>query len=251
MWIAFISVMSIAANPPGEIRIPGASLAEGLDRTLQGLEVHLDYDVPGKKGQPVMRSFVKLPARMGGERTLFSMPNQTIDLGSLGQVQYGIHDVNLSKLKVTVEGDHFLLSLWFEDKGYELVAVRNGGLSQLVPDLQMDEMKLTLALTPKQGAAEIERGKVTFDAQIKPGSDSLGLGPEAFAPFSDRIKQEVEQEANRQLSSKDVLDALNARIAENLASLAGGVSVGKAHFDGTDLLVSLGAGSAKKKTHSR
>ncbi len=175
----FFGLLVSWTSQAAPVRLTGAELAQTFERSLEGLDVHLDCDVTGKDGKPIARSYVSLPERLGGGRTIFSIPDQVVDLGSLGRVVYQLRDVNLSKLQVRASEREYVLTLWFEDQGFELVPARakGGGLGQLAPDVQMDRMKLELSLTPKQGEVQIDKGKITFDADIRPASEGLAAAP--------------------------------------------------------------------------
>ncbi len=220
------------------VRLSGAELAQTLEKSLEGLDVHLDCDVTGADGQPIARSFVSLPERLGGGRTIFSVPDQVVDLGSLGRVVYQVRDINLSRLQVRALEKEYVLSLFFEDKGFELVAARAraGGLGQLAPDVQMDRMRLDVTLTPKQGALEIEKGKITFDADIRPAGEGLAAGlndSEAYAGLREQLRREIEKQINQSFASPELLKALNARLKDQLAARA----KSPGHFEGTDVVL--------------
>jgi hypothetical protein len=227
-----------------EVRVPGPELAQAFERALTGLDVHLDCDVTGKDGKAIARSFVSLPEGLGGGRTIFSVPDQVVDLGALGRVVYQLRDVNLSKLQVRAREHDYVLTLWFEDQGYELVPARARGevLGQLAPDVQMDRMKLELSLTPKQGTAQIAKGQITFDADIRPAAEGLAARLEsvdAYAGLREALRREIEKQINQSLASPELLAALNARLKQELGARVKSGQVAGARFDGTDVVVTV------------
>lgn len=226
---------------PATTRIAGSTLAASMENALQGLDVHLDCDVVDAEGKHVGRSYVSLPEKLGGGRTLFSIPDQVVDLGSLGQVSYQLRDVNLSKLAVKANEKDYLLTLWFEDKGLELVPARAkaGGFGQLAPDVNMDQMRLEVTLTPKQGAAQIEKGKVAFDADIRPAAQGLAAlaGSESLGGLRETLRREIEKQINQSLASPELFAALNAQLKTELTSQVKSGALDSARFDGTDVVV--------------
>jgi hypothetical protein len=229
------------APPPTTTRIEGSALAASMESALQGLDVHLDCDVIDAEGKHIGRSYVSLPEKLGGGRTLFSIPDQLVDLGSLGRVTYQLRDVNLSKLQVRANEKDYVLTLWFEDQGLELVPARSkaGGFGQLAPDVNLDQMRLDVTLTPKEGAAQIERGKVKFDADIRPVAQGLGAlaGGEAFSGMREALRREIEKQINQSLASPELIAALNAQLKTELANQVKSGSIDGAHFEGTDVVI--------------
>ncbi len=232
---ALLSTGALGAPP---LRLKGADVAKALEQGLEGLVIHLDYDVAGADGKAVPRSFVELPARLGGERTFFSMPEQAISLGSFGQATYRVRDINLERLTVAAEGGEYVLRLFFEDQGYELVAA--GRSAGLAPDVQLDRMCLSLHLTPKQGAAEVEKGTVTFDANTKVAGLEASALLDDVTGYNAYVKALIEREAAQAIASQGLLRALNDRLKQELTSR--GADAGALRFEGTDLVVKTGGG---------
>ncbi len=227
--------------PTTTTRIEGTALAASMESALQGLDVHLDCDVVDGEGKHIGRSYVALPEKLGGGRTLFSIPDQVVDLGSLGRVSYQLRDVNLSKLQVRANEKDYVLTLWFEDQGLELTPARAkaGGFGQLAPDINLDQMRLDVSLTPKQGAAQIEKGKVAFDADIRPAAQGLATlaGNDAFAGLRETLRREIEKQINQTLASPELIAALNAQLKSELASQVKSGALEDARFEGTDVVV--------------
>ena len=241
--ISALALVVVVSAAPKTARIEGASLAQSMETALQGLDVHLDCDVVGGDGQHIARSYVTLPEQLGGGRTLFSIPDQLVDLGSLGRVTYQLRDVNLSKLAVRATPSAYVLTLWFEDQGLELVAqrARAGGFGQLAPDVNMDQMKLEVTLTPKQGAAQVEKGKVSFDADIRPAGQGLAnlASQDSFAGLREQLRREIEKQINQSFASPELIGALNAKLKSEIAAQVKAGKIESAHFDGTDVVLEL------------
>lgn len=233
-----------------ELRIPGADIARILDDALAGTQVHLDQDlVEGAVRTP--QSFIALPEALGKKRLAFSIPEQRFDLDSAGQVEYRIHDVNLAQLRLTATDHDFVLTLYFESDGKEVLARHSGGMVDLggaVPDLQMNQMKMDVTLTPSQAKDRpaFSEARVAFDAEIHPDGSAaswLASGLESLG-YQEKMKRLIEREAQKSVGSPGVLQALNARLWQALQERSGG-KVSKGHFEGTDLVMELAPEVAK------
>jgi hypothetical protein len=254
--LVWMLLLEMAAHAQ-ELRVPGAEVASTFERALTGLDVHLDHDVVGLDGKRIERSFVKLPEASGGERRFFSLPERSVDLGALGRAEYRARDINLSRLAVEASDHDYLVTLFFEDQGFELVAVPqkgSGGLASLIPHVQLEKISLQLVLTPRPGTAEVKSAKVRFHAEVKPaGMESLFGGEAAGAldrltGYQQLLRTAIEAEASRVLAGPEVLGVLNARLREVLAARGKGTGVPRARFEGTDLVLSSEErGSSERK----
>jgi len=227
---------------PTEQRLPGADIARVLDEALAGTQVHLDEDlVEGTRRTP--QSFVALPEALGKRRFAFSIPEQRFDLSSAGQVEYRIHDVNLSQTRLKATDHDFVLTLYFESDGKEILARHSGGMVDLggaVPDLQMNQVKMDVTLTPSpaRDRPTFSEAKVSFDAEIHPDGTAgsyLGSALESVG-YRQKMMRLIEREAQKSVGSPAVLEALNARLWEALKVRSGG-KVAQARFEGTDLVM--------------
>jgi hypothetical protein len=241
MLLGFSLALPVLA---AEQRIPGADIARVLDDALTGTQVHLDQDlVEGTKRTP--QSFVELPEALGQRRLVFSVPEQRFNLESAGQVEYRVNDVNLSQLRLKATDRDFVLTLYFESDGKEVLARHSGGMVDLggaVPDLQMNQMKMDVTLTPgtSKDRPVFSEARVTFDAEIHPDGSVASWLASALESigYQEKMKRLIEREAQKSVGSPAVLQALNARLWQSLQERSGG-KVAKARFEGTDLVMEV------------
>jgi hypothetical protein len=241
MLAAWTLALAAAAT---EQRIPGADIARVLDDALTGTQLHLDQDTLHGT-QRVPQSFIALSAALGKRRFAFSIPEQRFDLGSAGQVEYRLNDVNLSQTRFKATDRDFVLTLYFEDLGKEVLGRHLGGMVDLggaVPDLQMNQMTMEVVLTPSSARDRpaFSEAKVTFDAEIHPDGTAASFLASALEStgYQEVLKRVIEREAQKSVGSPAVLEALSARLWEALKERSGG-KVSKAHFEGTDLVMVL------------
>ncbi|MHB8872167.1 MAG: hypothetical protein ACYC8T_00625 [Myxococcaceae bacterium] len=227
-----------------ELRVPGADLARVLEEALTGTQVHLDHDL-GKGAKAAPRSFVALPPGLGSKRLEFSVAEQVFDLGSAGEVEYRVNDVNLLRSQVAATARDYVLTLYFEDEGKEVLSRHRGGMFDLggaVPDLQMNAMKMEVVLTTSSAKdrPSFSSAKVRFDADIRPDGDGASLlaGALESSGYQEQIKRAIEREAQKSIGGPGVLEALSAKLWDALNERAGGKAA-KARFDGTDLVIEL------------
>src|SRR5688572_7456530 len=112
----------------GERRLAGEDVASTLQKLLEGTEAHLDRDSVSN-GKRTARSYVALPQHLGGAKHTVSLPDQRASLGGMGDVVYRRNDVNLNKIGVATAGPAYVVQLFFEEEGKEILSQSSGAMA--------------------------------------------------------------------------------------------------------------------------
>lgn len=179
--IAVSSVINMTAPvlAQTQVRKMNATLVANLIKdSLKGTQLHL-HNLGSKSGSSYHKSnssYIQFGKSLGGNKQIFTIPETKVDAGSYGWLRYYVNDVNLSSFDIKQDGNRFKVTLLFESNGTELKGYHTAKLVDLgdkgAPDVEMDNMRLDVYLTPgndAQGRLTYNQVEVNFDANIQAG----------------------------------------------------------------------------------
>lgn len=176
-----VSVASFTYTRPAHVtRIPASVAASVIDGALGDARLRL-HNFGRRHGQSH-----HLPngstVSIAGRTSTFTIPDHQVDLDcgffcpDLGQARFYVNDVNLDALGVRWASKAFQVDVGFESAGREVKGFYTndtlGTVSDnLMPDVQIDDARLRLALVPvADGHGSItyrRQGSVSFDGSIR------------------------------------------------------------------------------------
>jgi hypothetical protein len=251
--LLFASSVSQAAT----VTLRGADIARSLEQALEQTQLHLDDDVVSRDGSHIQRSFVEVGASLGGGRHFFGMPNPVIDLGSAGKIEYRLRDVNLTSISVRAFEGEYIVSLFFEDEGIELVAKSQGQSNRLgigAPDFHLNRARLDVTCVPAQGPVSAAGERSAFDctkvkllADVRPAGTGTAMKVSArlfeSAGLEAMVLRHIERELSKELQERQVGHAASRWLWRHVEKPGVAQLVG-ASFSGTDLALRFSVASA-------
>ena len=191
-------------------------------------------------------SYIQLSQTLGGRKQSFNLPESKINASAYGTLRYYVDSIKLSKLDVIKQDDAFKLSLFFESNGTELKGYHTGRFVNFgdrgAPDIQMDNMRLDVFLTPTQddrGRLSYSGISVKFDADIQAGGVCNIRGTDIcnkMFKYKKRIAETIENNLHDQLNNQRTRDRLAAALQSQLRKFGISKIVG-VDFQGNDLVI--------------
>ncbi|MEO8055028.1 MAG: hypothetical protein ABI768_07735 [Acidobacteriota bacterium] len=150
------------------------------------------------------------------------------------KVYYDVQDVNSNGLSASVAGGQFVLALTFESAGPEIrgrvrycdagvfgACLSHSWKDSLAPDIQIDNVRVTLRLTPgvANGALTFPSGLGAIEADVQIGSDFANWIVPHLRTFTNNLKQGVVDVVTRRLNAQATRDALAAALTGRLQAL--------------------------------
>jgi hypothetical protein len=204
-------------GPSQVLRVPATAVASALNSAVQGTALHLDNYGPmhGQSHQLDNGSFL----RWGGVRYPFTLPEIQYDLDcgwlcpDIGQARFYVNNLDLSSIAVRWASPSFSATLAFESAGREVKgwytdATTGIESDSLMPDVNIDNGRLTVALTPvaEGGRLSYRVKSVSLAASIQAtGACDLGWDVcDFFSSYKARVKSEIEKGVRTKLSDSSV-----------------------------------------------
>jgi hypothetical protein len=204
-------------GPSQVLRVSAPLVASVVNGALQNTLLHLDNHGPlhGQSHQLDNGSFL----RWGGVSYPFTLPEIQYDLDcgllcpDIGQARFYADNLDLTSLAVGWSRPSFVATLVFESngrevKGYYTDATTGIVSDSLMPDVNIDNARLTAALTPiaDGGRLSYRVAGVSLSANIQ------ATGPcgffwdvcDFFSSYKAKIKSEIENAVRAKLSDSSV-----------------------------------------------
>jgi hypothetical protein len=199
------------------LRVSAPLVASVINAAVQGTALHLDNHGPlhGQSHQLDNGSFL----RWGGVTYPFTLPEIQYDLDcglfcpDIGQARFYVDEMNMTSIGVgwtrpSVRGTLAFESNGHEVKGYYTDATTGIVSDSLMPDVNIDNARLTAALTPIA-----EGGRLSYRvASVSLSANIQATGPcgfiwdvcDFFGSYKSRIKSEIETRVRAKLSDSSV-----------------------------------------------
>jgi hypothetical protein len=206
-------------NGPSKIlRVPATLVAAALSTAVQGTALHLDNYGPmhGQSHQLDNGSFL----RWGGTTYPFTLPEIQYDLDcgffcpDLGQARFYVDNLDLSSIAVGWGRPSFRGTLAFESSGREVKgwytdATTGIESDNLMPDVNIDNARLSVALTPiaEGGRLSYRVASVALSASIQAtgACDIFGVDPcDFFGDYKVKVKSAIQDGVRAKLSASSV-----------------------------------------------
>jgi hypothetical protein len=205
------------SGPTKVLRLPASLVAAALNSTVQGTALHLDNYGPmhGQSHQLDNGSFL----RWGGTSYPFTLPEIQYDLDcgilcpDIGQARFYVDNLDLSSLAVGWGSPSFRGTLAFESAGREVKgwytdATTGIESDSLMPDVNIDNARLSVALTPiaEGGRLSYRVSSVGLSASIQAtGACDLGFDVcDFFGDYKVKVKSAIENGVRAKLSDPSV-----------------------------------------------
>jgi hypothetical protein len=205
-------------GPTKILRVPATLVAAALNTAVQGTALHLDNYGPmhGQSHQLDNGSFL----RWGGTTYPFTLPEIQYDLDcgffcpDLGQARFYVDNLDLSSIAVGWGRPSFRGTLAFESSGREVKgwytdATTGIESDNLMPDVNIDNARLSVALTPiaEGGRLSYRVASVALSASIQAtgACDILGVDPcDFFGDYKVKVKSAIQDGVRAKLSASSV-----------------------------------------------
>jgi hypothetical protein len=204
-------------GPSRVLRVPATLVAGVLNSAVQGTRLHLDNYGPmhGQSHQLDNGSFL----RWGGVTYPFTLPEIQYDLDcgffcpDIGQARFYVDNLDMTSIAIGWARPSFRATLSFESNGREVKgwytdATTGIESDSLMPDVNIDNARLALALTPVADAGRLSYrvASVGLSANIQAtGACDLGWDVcDFFGSYKARIKSEIENRVRTKLSDPSV-----------------------------------------------
>lgn len=236
-------------GPSKVLRVPATLVAGALNSALQGTLLHLDNYGPmhGQSHQLDNGSFL----RWGGITYPFTLPEIQYDLDcgflcpDIGQARFYVDNLDLTSIAVGWSSPSFRATLAFESAGREVKgwytdATTGIESDSLMPDLNIDNGRLTAALTPvaEGGRLSYRVGSVSLSASIQAtGACDLGWDVcDFFTSYKSRVKSEIANGVRAKLSASSVRGFAAAALDAFLTGL-GMPTVNRVFIEGNTIVL--------------
>ena len=241
MLAIIVSALGCGQAPPAgqELVLRGPALARSLSEALQGTTAR--FDSTG--------CWVHLRGAFGEQNFSFALPDRVRDLGYAGEIRYRIRDINLKDLRVTASDRDFIITAAFESNGVELKGVHSLLGDAAVPDVELDNMVLSVMLRPVitgSGSISYEQPRVDFKADVDntfvPRFAISGRTIDVMDTLTNYRRdlcRSIEVQIQKALDSPERKAALARKIGEVVASSTKASPVAGLQFRGSDLIVRL------------
>ena len=236
-------------GPSRVLRVPATLVASALNSAVQGTGLHLDNYGPmhGQSHQLDNASFL----RWGGVRYPFSLPEIQYDLDcgllcpDIGQARFYVDNLDLTSIAVGWASPSFRATLSFESAGREVKgwytdATTGIESDSLMPDVNIDNGRLSVALTPiaEGGRLSYRVASVSLSASIQ-ATGACDLGWDVcnfFTSYKARVKSEIENGVRTKLSDSSVRGFAAAALDTFLTGL-GMPTVNRVFVEGNTLVL--------------
>ena len=215
---------------------------------FKGTKVHL-HNRGSKRGESWHQknaSYIQLSRTLGSIKQNFDIPESKINARAYGTLRYYVDNIKLSQIDAIKEDDAFKLSLFFESNGTELKGYHTGRFVDFgdsgAPDIQMDNMRLDVYLTPTQddhGRLSYSEIDVKFDADIQAGGVCNIRGTDIcnrMFKYKRRIAEAIENNLRTQLNNQRTRERLAAALQSQLRKFGISKIVG-VDFQGNNLVI--------------
>ena len=237
-------------GPVKILKVQANLAAAALNAAVQGSEMHLDNYGPrhGQSFQLDNGSFL----RWGGTSYPFSLPEIQYDLDcgllcpDLGQARFYVDRFDLSSIAVGWGSPSFRATLAFESGGPEVKGLYTnapigGPYDGLMPDLNIDNASLAVALRPiaEGGRLSYRVSDVALSATIQAtGPCDLPLFDvcDFVGDYKARIKSELQNRVRTKLSDPSVRGFAAAALDEYLTGL-GMPTVNRVFIEGDNIVL--------------
>jgi hypothetical protein len=203
--------------PTKVLRVPATLVAAVLNSTVQGTGLHLDNYGPmhGQSHQLDNGSFL----RWGGISYPFTLPEIQYDLDcgilcpDIGQARFYVDNLDLSSIAVGWGSPSFRGTVAFESAGREVKgwytdATTGIESDSLMPDVNIDNARLSVALTPiaEGGRLSYRVSSVGLSASIQAtGACDLGFDVcDFFGDYKAKVKSAIQNGVRAKLSDPSV-----------------------------------------------
>jgi hypothetical protein len=236
-------------GPSKVLRLSAPLVAGVLNSTVQGTQLHLDNYGPlhGQSHQQDNASFL----RWGGVTYPFTLPEIQYDLDcgtfcpDIGQARFYVDDMNMTSIAVGWLRPSFRGTLAFESNGPEVKgwftdATTGIESDSLMPDVNIDNARLAVALTPIA-----EGGRLSYRvASVSLSANIQATGPcgfiwdvcNFFTSYKAKIKSEIENGVRTKLSDPSVR-AFAAAALDTFLTARGMPTVNRVFIEGDTLVL--------------
>jgi hypothetical protein len=215
---ASATLVNFTYNGPSKVlRLPAGLVAAALNAAVQGTGLHLDNYGPmhGQSHQLDNGSWL----RWGASTYRFSLPEIQYDLDcglfcpDIGQARFYVDNLDLSSIAVGWGSPSFRGTLAFESSGREVKgwytdATTGIESDSLMPDVNIDNARLTVALTPtaEGGRLSYRVSSVALSASIQAtGACDLGWDVcDFFGDYKAKVRAEIANRVRAKLSDPSV-----------------------------------------------
>ncbi len=205
------------SGPSRVLRVPATLVSAAFNAAVQGTGLHLDNYGPmhGQSHQLDNGSWL----RWGGSTYRFTLPEIQYDLDcgllcpDIGQARFYVDNLDLSSIAVGWASPSFRTTLAFESAGREVKgwytdATTGIESDSLMPDVNIDNARLAVALTPtaEGGRLSYRVSSVGLTANIQ-ATGACDLGWDVcnfFTSYKARVKSEIENGVRAKLSDPSV-----------------------------------------------
>jgi hypothetical protein len=236
-------------GPSKVLRVSAPLVASALNSAVQGTLLHLDNYGPmhGQSHQLDNGSFL----RWGGVTHPFTLPEIEYDLDcgilcpDIGQARFYVDNLDLTSIAVGWASPSFRATLTFESNGREVKgwytdATTGIEADSLMPDLNIDNGRLTAALTPiaEGGRLSYRVASVSLSASIQATGACNFIWDvcDFFTSYKARVKSEIENAVRTKLSDSSVRGVAAAALDTFLTGL-GMPTVNRVFVEGNTLVL--------------
>jgi hypothetical protein len=242
--------VSFTYNGPTKVlKLPATLVAAALNSAVQGTGLHLDDYGPmhGQSHQLDNGSFL----RWGGITYPFTLPEIQYDLDcgllcpDLGQARFYVDNLDLASISVGWGSPSFRGTLAFESAGREVKgwftdATTGIESDSLMPDVNIDNARLSVALTPiaEGGRLSYRVSSVGLSANIQAtGACDLGFDVcDFFGDYKDTVKSAIQDQVRAKLSDPSVR-AFAAAALDTFLTGKGMPTVNRVYIEGDTLVL--------------
>lgn len=237
LWRPFRVVKSLSINSAGAaLALATLGIQPGfihLDAGQNASSITLPAGLNAALGIPATFTMVSVDLNVPrGEKIA-----QTVLLPLSGfpeMARYQVHDVNSNGLSASVAGGQLVLTLTFESAGPEVkgrvrycdvgafgACVTSSWKDNLAPDIQIDNVRVTLRLTPAaaNGALVFPSGQGTIEADVQIGNDFANWIVPGLRAYTNDIKNDVLARVTARLNAQATRDALATAFMGRLRAL--------------------------------
>jgi hypothetical protein len=240
-------------GPVQVLRLPATSVAAALNAAVQGTGLHLDNFGPlhGQSHQLDNGSSL----RLGGISFPFTLAEKQYDLDcgllcpDLGQARFYVNDLDLTSINVGWASPSFRATLAFESGGREVKGFYTDATTgivsdSLMPDFNIDNARLNVALTPSalDGSLTYRVSSVDLSASIQPtgACDFFGVDPcvGLLGDYKTTIKSEFQNRVRAKLSDPAVRTIAANLLKPSITDL-GMPRVDRVYIEGDEIVLAV------------
>lgn len=234
-----------------ELVLRGDVIARQIQASLSGTTGEFHCDQIGSDGGRKPGCYLQLGPQLGARRFEFSLPDRVVDLGFGGQLVYKVNRIKLQSVEVRSAVGEFVIAARFLSPDVALKGSHSVLGDAAVPDIKLENMRLTIRLTPQVGAGNkisYERPTVEFKANVDntfiPRFKVMGKTIDVMDSLTNYRRDlcaSIQKQIQLALEDPARKAALAKKIEEGIAGQITGPSspVIGLRFHGTDLIVKL------------